>query len=313
MKCNTCESNFWRKQSKSKFFPSLEISKKINDTLPTIPSTLPVKTLLFSMSYHANHYLRTLPPPKKKQLKPLPSPPYLNTNARGHSPRGKNHSIRDLWLQENGSPFRKSIKERLDSACKTMPPAGFLLIFSKRPEMAANVTQFTGIPWTSWTSRQSGPAWYLAAALQHTVWCRAPTTWVTMKNVTQDSGWRTPNLPLSCTSLCHFVLLKSTLLRQLVTWNPWRSNFSACSNAPAVSKFSQGCSWRVPPECSIFLHGMYGAFSHALRLYVAIWYMCIYILYISYHMNTYIYICISIHVCQGLNLNSLYWGWLSHA
>lgn len=209
MKCNTCESNFWRKQSKSKFFPSLEISKKINDTLPTIPSTLPVKTLLFSVSYHANHYLRTLPPPKKKQLKPLPSPPYLNTNARGHSPRGKNHSIRDLWLQENGSPFRKSIKERLDSACKTMPPAGFLLIFSKRPEMAAMLP--SSLASHEPVEPQGNPA--------------LPGTWQLPCNIRcgaghQQHGWRWKTSPKTVDGGLPIYLFPAPVYATMFCWNP---------------------------------------------------------------------------------------------
>ena len=122
MKCNKCESNSWPKQSNSIFFPSLKTSKKINDTLPTIPSTPLSKLFSFLCLTTLFTTLGPCPPPKKKsQLKPLPSPPYLNTNARGRSPRGKKSHQNRFVASGN--------KERLDSACKTDATCGLSFNF----------------------------------------------------------------------------------------------------------------------------------------------------------------------------------------
>lgn len=208
MKCNTCESNFWRKQSKSKFFPSLETSKQINDTLPTIPSTPLSK--LFSF-LRLTTLFTTLAPPKKSN----PSRSLLHLIW---TPTHKAIHLGEKITSKQICGFRK-MEVLLENPSKKgwilhlkRCHCGLPFNFSKRPEMAANVNQFTGIPWTSWTSRQSGPAWYLAAALQHTVWCREfyynmgdvvekrhPRQWMEDSQSTTLNPWVGPICPPAAT------------------------------------------------------------------------------------------------------------------
>ena len=65
-------------------------------------------------------------------------------------------NLADLWLQENGSPFWKSIrviKERLDSACKSMPlQAAFT--FSKRSKWLQMLPRFLVVKWCSPASHE---------------------------------------------------------------------------------------------------------------------------------------------------------------